>query len=223
MKTNKTENKWSACLSAWSKQLHHRQHRREQHPPTRRELAFGGPVYTAEATQETQRSSPSNGARVEATAELQELLRWTPEYPNSNSGAVTIKHHCETMETTAAEESDSGTRQWTTQRLCGGRTSDGQPTEHRVCLRISCRCYANSWSVRLTADQWRKVSPWSQFFRCAGFKGSSTASELVKTAWLSFFLTEERCFVMDREAAIFTPASSRIWVAMDKVESNYEP
>ena len=32
-----------------------------------------------------------------------------------------------------------------------------------------------------------KVSPWSQLFRCAGFKGSSTISELVKTTWLSSF------------------------------------
>ena len=29
------------------------------------------------------------------------------------------------------------------------------------------------------------MSPWSQFFRCAGFEGSSTASELVKTTLLS--------------------------------------
>ena len=39
----------------------------------------------------------------------------------------------------------------------------------------------------LTADQWRKVSPWSQLFRCAAFKVSSTAPELVGTTWLSFF------------------------------------
>ena len=33
-----------------------------------------------------------------------------------------------------------------------------------------------SCNAGLTADQRRKVNPWSQFFRCAAFKGSSTAS-----------------------------------------------
>ena len=36
----------------------------------------------------------------------------------------------------------------------------------------------------LTANQGRKVSPWSQLFRCAAFKVSSTVQELVGTTWL---------------------------------------
>ena len=100
----------------------------------------GGSMNTAGATQETQRSSPSNGAQGEATAEVQELLRWAPEYPTSNSEAVTIQHRRKPGETTAAEESDNGARRWTTQRLWkreDQKSSDGQPTEHWVCLLIS--------------------------------------------------------------------------------------
>ena len=52
----------------------------------------GGSMYTADATQETKRSNPSDGAWGEVTAEVQELLRWTPEDPTSNGGAATIKH-----------------------------------------------------------------------------------------------------------------------------------
>ena len=92
------------------------------------------------ATQETQRSSPSDGDRGKATAEVQELPCWTPADPTSNSGAATIQHHCEPGETTAAEKSDNGARWWITPRLWwreDQQSSDGQPTEHRVCLLIS--------------------------------------------------------------------------------------
>ena len=116
----------------------------------------GYPVWEATgATQETIRSSPSSGAWGEATAEVQELLCWTPEDPTSNDGALTIQHRHKPGETTAAEQSNNGARQWTTQGLWLTEdqwSSDGQPTEHQVRLLIGSRCYANSWLLRLIAD-----------------------------------------------------------------------
>ena len=98
-------------------------------------LAYGGSMHTAGATQETKRSNPSDGAWSGVTAEVQELLRWTPEDPSSNGGAATIQCHHKPGETTAAEESNKGARRWKTLRLWwreDQRSNDGQPTEYWV-------------------------------------------------------------------------------------------
>ena len=46
---------------------------------------------------------------------------------------------------------------------------------------------AATFKSRPSSRSEEKVSPWSQLFRCAGFKGSSTDSELAETTWLSSF------------------------------------
>ena len=73
-------------------------------------LASGGSMHTAWLTQETERSSPSDGAWGEVIAEVLELLRLTPEDATSNGGAASIQHCLELGETTAAEESGKGAR-----------------------------------------------------------------------------------------------------------------
>ena len=42
------------------------------------------------------------------------------------------------------------------------------------------------YQLIVEANQRRKVSPWSQLFRCAAFNISSTAPEHVGTTWLAF-------------------------------------
>ena len=92
-------------------------------------------MHTAGTKQETERSNSSDEARGEVTAEVQELMRWTPEDSSSNGGAATIQRRCELGETTAAEESDKPARRWTTPRLLwreDQQGNDGQPTEHQA-------------------------------------------------------------------------------------------
>ena len=79
-------------------------------------------MHTAGAKQETERSNPSDEAWGKVTAEVRELLRWTPEDSASNGRAATIQCCSEPGETT---ESDEGARE-------AQQSNDGQPTEHRA-------------------------------------------------------------------------------------------
>ena len=79
-------------------------------------LVSRGPVHITGAS-ETIRFNLSDGVLGEVTAEVQELLCWVFEDHASSSRAVTIQHCHELEETTAAEESVTGTKRWVILKL----------------------------------------------------------------------------------------------------------